>query len=201
MYQSVRECHTSTNNHSIAAWTFTEYTNDSISISHSQLCSAPSETVCIVTVCYPPSLRNTCVLPTNTCMSQLIADMQQRNCMTGAPQSDRSLWPTNLHRPCRGRLTVSAAIKEKSARQICCSKTLTSKPQSVDSVDKLCQQLVAFSNSRVSDRSSGVKEYNCVRDGWDSNVFHFWERYEGNEAMDNHNKLPQVAGFMESVSV
>ncbi|KAI8466752.1 MAG: hypothetical protein J3K34DRAFT_432696 [Monoraphidium minutum] len=82
---------------------------------------------------------------------------------------------------------------------VCCSKTLVSKPESVERVQKLCADVTQFSQARMDDRANGLHAFDCVRDQWEPNVFHFWERYESNVSLGRHNTLPEVTQFMEQV--
>lgn len=52
----------------------------------------------------------------------------------------------------------------------------------------------------MANRSNGIQEFTCAVDGWEKNVFHFWERYESNAALGRHNTKPEVVKFMEEVS-
>lgn len=99
----------------------------------------------------------------------------------------------------RRRLTVAAAIKSKSKRQVCCSKTLIATPDTVDQVQRLCADVTAYSQQVMDDRTSGINAFDCVRDQWEPNVFHFWERYDSNVALGRHNTSPEVTKFMEKV--
>lgn len=69
----------------------------------------------------------------------------------------------NARRP----LTVTAAIKSKSKRQVCCSKTLIARPEAVDEVQRLCADVTAFSQQRMDDRTSGLHAFDCVKDQWE----------------------------------
>lgn len=102
-------------------------------------------------------------------------------------------------RPQRGHLLVSAAVKAKSARQIACSKTLVAKPEHAEEVQQLCQQAMEFSQKQIGNRSSGIQEFTCSADGWEPNVFHFWERYDSNVSLGKHNTTPEMEQFMNQV--
>jgi len=91
-------------------------------------------------------------------------------------------------------------VKAESARQICCSKTLVAQAHEVDRVRKLCQEVADFSKTRMADRSNGIQEFAFMQDQWDSNVFHFWERYKSNVHMGRHNTTAEVVDFMEEVN-
>ncbi|KXZ52883.1 hypothetical protein GPECTOR_8g263 [Gonium pectorale] len=38
--------------------------------------------------------------------------------------------------------------------------------------------------------------FDCVRDGWETNTFHFWERYETTEAFGDHTAAPRMVQLM-----
>lgn len=67
----------------------------------------------------------------------------------------------------RRHAVTTAALKAKSSRQVCCSKTLVSRPESVDKVQELCAGVASFSQARIADRSSGVLVFDCMRDQWE----------------------------------
>lgn len=102
-------------------------------------------------------------------------------------------------RPQRGHLLIFAAVKAKSARQVACSKTLVAKPEHAEEVKQLCQQAMEFSQKQMGNRSSGIQEFTCSADGWEPNVFHFWERYDSNVSLGKHNTTPEIEQFMQKV--
>lgn len=61
-----------------------------------------------------------------------------------------------------------AAVKKSSARSIVCSKTLVALPGEEDRVLAMCQEVAAFSQEAMKERSKGIIEYNCsqVRLQW-----------------------------------
>lgn len=95
---------------------------------------------------------------------------------------------------------VTTAVKAKSARQVCCSKTLVAKPEHKAAVQQLCKEVTEFSTARMNDRSSGIQEFKCLVDSWEDNVVHFWERYESNVSLGRHNTTPEVEAFMNKVA-
>ncbi|KIY95772.1 hypothetical protein MNEG_12190 [Monoraphidium neglectum] len=138
-------------------------------------------------------------------MAPLGLQQQQQQQRQGAPLRGRRGGSFPLarapaaHAAVAGRrlLTVSAAIKAKSRREICCSKTLVAQPDMIDKVHKMCADVTAFSEARMGDPTSGVKAFECAKDRWEENVFHFWERYESNVALGRHNTTPEVSQFLE----
>jgi quinol monooxygenase YgiN len=57
-----------------------------------------------------------------------------------------------------------------------------------------------FSQKQIGNRSSGIQEFTCSADGWEPNVFHFWERYDSNVSLGKHNTTPEMEQFMNKVS-
>jgi quinol monooxygenase YgiN len=106
----------------------------------------------------------------------------------------------SMARSARGNLQVTAAVKAKSARHICCSKTLIAKPEHKEAVKQLCEEVMQFTKQQMAQKSNGIHEFQCLVDGWDDNVFHFWERYESNVTLGRHNTRPEVEAFMNKVS-
>ena len=154
-------------------------------------------------------------LPTLFCMMHRCLGMQQGwgvhtgSCMDARHPSytcRHTVWPsTRIPRlgapppPHRHRLQVSAAIKKRSEKNVVCVKVLHAKPQHVGDVHKLCEQLVASVQPAKSDRASGLLSFECSNDRWDSNVFHFWERYESNQALGRFNTRDDIKNFMTHV--
>ena len=65
------------------------------------------------------------------------------------------------------RVAVAAAVRAKSRRQVCCSKTLVARDGAVDQVAALCDGVAAFSRARAADRASGVLAFDVMRDQWE----------------------------------
>eukprot|EP00878_Enallax_costatus_P003742 GHUV01003958.1.p1 GENE.GHUV01003958.1~~GHUV01003958.1.p1 ORF type:complete len:295 (+),score=70.14 GHUV01003958.1:34-918(+) len=138
--------------------------------------------------------------------SQLLPESSVIAC--SSPSHSTMLLSPHIHtgahvdsrRGSRGSLLVTTAVKAKSARQVCCSKTVVARPEQTEAVQQLCKQLTQFSQQQMANRSNGIHEFTCAADGWDQNVFHFWERYESNTAMGRHNTRPEVVKFMEQVT-
>jgi hypothetical protein len=79
---------------------------------------------------------------------------------------------SSIHRPAaaaagRRRLTVVAAVRAKSKRQICCSKTLVARPETADEVARMCAEVTEFSQKQIGDKAAGVNTFDCVRDQWE----------------------------------
>ncbi len=93
------------------------------------------------------------------------------------------------------------AIKKTSEKNVVCVKTLVAHPQHIDKVQRLCQELLNSVQPCRADRlsQSGLLAFECSNDRWDSNVFHFWERYESNVAMGRFNNRDDMQRFMSNV--
>ncbi len=99
----------------------------------------------------------------------------------------------------RRALTCVCAVKQKSGKQVACTKTLVAKPDQQGKVAALVADLASFSLQRARDRASGVQVFEVVRDQFEPNTFHIWERYESNAALGRHNVLPEYQAFMSKV--
>ena len=99
----------------------------------------------------------------------------------------------------RGALLVQAAVKQRSAREVVISKTLIARPDAKDKVWTLCEEASARAKAAMADRDVGLRAFDCVRDGWDDNVFHFWERYESNVALGRYNSSEPVLEWYKQV--
>ena len=97
------------------------------------------------------------------------------------------------------RLIVTAAIKKSGAKHVICSKTLIAKPDQTKRLQKKCQDILDFSLGKASNAQNGIIEFSCSQDIYDKNVFHFWERYDGNTSLGRHNTTPEFVKFMEGV--
>jgi quinol monooxygenase YgiN len=73
------------------------------------------------------------------------------------------------------------------------------KPEHKEAVQQLCKEVTEFSTARMKERSNGIQEFNCMVDGWQDNVVHFWERYDSNVMLGRHNTTPEVETFMNKV--
>lgn len=98
------------------------------------------------------------------------------------------------------RLMITAAIKKSGAKHVICSKTLVAKPDQTKRLQKKCQDILDFSIGKASNPENGIIEFSCNQDIYDKNVFHFWERYDGNTNLGRHNTTPEFVKFMEGVS-
>jgi quinol monooxygenase YgiN len=98
------------------------------------------------------------------------------------------------------RLHVCAAIKKDTDKHVVCSKTLVGKPTQVKRLQRKCQDILDFSLGKAANKENGILEFTCSQDSYALNVFHFWERYDGNTSMGKHNTSPEFMKFMEGVS-
>mmetsp|Transcript_17482 Transcript_17482/g.48634 ORF Transcript_17482/g.48634 Transcript_17482/m.48634 type:complete len:247 (-) Transcript_17482:434-1174(-) len=103
-----------------------------------------------------------------------------------------------MHRP-RGRLHVCCAVKQRTGKQICCSKTLKANKGAEGEVEKLLQQVSDYSQNVQKDRKSGVILFQVAKDNFMEGTFHTWERYESVNDFSRHTMSPGVLKFMEGV--
>lgn len=99
----------------------------------------------------------------------------------------------------RTPLRVSCAVKLRADKNVVCSKTLVARPQDVDKVVALCEEVTAFSREQARLRESGILSFECVRDTWEPTTFHFYERYASNVHLGRHNTSEPFERFMQQV--
>jgi quinol monooxygenase YgiN len=109
----------------------------------------------------------------------------------------RPKWPSSrkLH-----KLHVSAAVKTTSRKQVACSRTLIAKPGQEEALEALCKEIVSFSKARMADTKTGLVAFECSKDMFEPNTYHFWEVYESNLALGKHSTLPELKQFMEKTN-
>lgn len=153
----------------------------------------PCSARCSISGCATSS-RVSCLLQTAP-LTPLLQQYQRRSALSAFPQKTGLLSGRGT---CR-HLQVSCAIKKGSEKNVVCSKTLIGKPGQEKRVRQRCKDIVDFSKGRMSVRTSGVLAFECVQDRFDTNVFHFWERYDSNVAMGRHNNTAEMQAFMKEV--
>lgn len=100
----------------------------------------------------------------------------------------------------RGPLRVACmAVKKAGSKQVVSSKTLVAKPESAEAVAKMAAELAQYSLDQMEDRSKGIVVFQVVRDAWETDTFHTWERYTSNTAMGKHNTSKPYLNFMTKV--
>ncbi|BDA43570.1 hypothetical protein COCOBI_04-5820 [Coccomyxa sp. Obi] len=99
----------------------------------------------------------------------------------------------------RGRLSVVAAVKKSSEKNVVCHKTLIAKPDKADKVAEMCKDILDFSHGKKSVRSNGIQEFAVSRDQFEPNVFYVWERYTSNADLGRHNSSTEFTAFMENI--
>ena len=112
-------------------------------------------------------------------------------------RADRAQLPRPSRR--RGQLAVVAAVKRKTDKHVVCSKTIVATPETAGRVVELCKGMMEFSQRRAAESDSGILAFDVSQDIYDSNVVHFWERYESNAQMGRHNTTPEFNKFMQDV--
>ncbi|KAG2499057.1 hypothetical protein HYH03_003242 [Edaphochlamys debaryana] len=105
---------------------------------------------------------------------------------------------TRPHRSSRtSRLEVVAARKVRSKKQVAVSRTLVAKQGHEADVARLAGEMLKFTAEEAQGNSNkGILAFDCVRDGWEANTFHFWERYETTTAFGEHTTNPKMVDFM-----
>ncbi len=77
--------------------------------------------------------------------------------------------------PQRPRVSTNA-IKSSGAKQVVFSKTILAKPNEVEKVAAVLGEILTYSEERAKDKASGIQSMQVVRDQFDTNVFHCYER-------------------------
>ena len=69
----------------------------------------------------------------------------------------------------------------------------------VDTVERMCRDIMDFSHGKQKVKSSGIMEFGVSRDQFEPHVFYTWERYDSNGSLGRHNTCPEFQAFMENV--
>lgn len=59
---------------------------------------------------------------------------------------------------------------------VVCSKTITAKPGEGDKVASVLQEMLAYTEERASVKENGIVSLTYVKDQYEENVFHCYER-------------------------
>lgn len=70
----------------------------------------------------------------------------------------------------------TSAVKKRHDKNVVCSKTMTALPEKREQVAKLLAEMVTYSEQRSADSNSGIVRFQCVRDSWEPDTFHCYER-------------------------
>ncbi|GFR43711.1 hypothetical protein Agub_g4821 [Astrephomene gubernaculifera] len=110
------------------------------------------------------------------------------------------------HRQCflpvqqsRRRLQPLAAQRVRSKRQIAVSRTLIAKKGHESQVASLAGEILKWTEQESQVSGKGILAFDCVRDGWEANTFHFWERYEDTTAFGTHSTAPRMMEMMKKL--
>jgi len=77
---------------------------------------------------------------------------------------------------------------------------LIAKPQDKEKVARMCADIAAYSLDEMKDRQKGIVVFQVVRDSWEDNVFHMWERYDSNANLGRHMTSEPYKEFMVKVN-
>ena len=100
----------------------------------------------------------------------------------------------------RRQLSVVAAVKRKSAKQVACSKTVIGKPAYARKLERMCQDISTYSRERQQDAKSGIICFHVSKDPQEGHVFHFWEVYESDQAFASHTGSVEMKAFLKNIS-
>ncbi|EFJ50920.1 hypothetical protein VOLCADRAFT_103706 [Volvox carteri f. nagariensis] len=101
--------------------------------------------------------------------------------------------------PSRQRLSVVAAHKARSLKQVAVSRTLIAKKDHEAQVASIAGEILKWSEQECEVAGKGIVAFDCVRDGWEANTFHFWERYVNTEAFGAHTTAPRMIELLEKL--
>ncbi|GIL98249.1 hypothetical protein Vretimale_3652 [Volvox reticuliferus] len=101
--------------------------------------------------------------------------------------------------PSRQRLSVVAAHRVRSQKQVAVSRTLIAKKDHEAQVASLAGEIMKWTEQESQVAGKGIVAFDCVRDGWEANTFHFWERYVSTEAFGAHTTAPQMVELLEKL--
>ncbi|GLC37742.1 hypothetical protein PLESTB_001472200 [Pleodorina starrii] len=99
----------------------------------------------------------------------------------------------------RRQLEVLAAHKARSRKQVAVSRTLVAKKDHEAEVARLAGEIMKWTQQECQVTGNGIVAFDCVRDGWEANTFHFWERYENTSAFGAHSTAPRMVELLEKM--
>ncbi|CAK9268137.1 unnamed protein product [Sphagnum jensenii] len=126
----------------------------------------------------------------------------------GGFQKGSHLGTTFVVRECRrvapfkyraGGLVVEAAKRVASGRSYVLSSTLKIQEGNEEEVSSLCKSILQWAVEKQTDKKSGIQCFECNVDPFEKNVFHFWERYESFQAMNDTRASLEHTKFMTDV--
>lgn len=84
------------------------------------------------------------------------------------------------------------SIRHVNTHRICLTVAqVYARPEHADALEAVYAE-----TTRLSASEPGIIYYCLARDGDDRNVFHFFERYTGRKAFEEHNSTPTVKKLM-----
>lgn len=100
----------------------------------------------------------------------------------------------------RRRCPPACAVKKGKEKNVVCTKTLIAKGEHRDDVERLCGEYYETIKGAYCGRRTGVLSFECNRDTFDDNVFHFFERYTTTDKFQDMMGKEETKTFLENVS-
>ncbi|GJP50262.1 hypothetical protein CLOM_g9400 [Closterium sp. NIES-68] len=97
------------------------------------------------------------------------------------------------------RLGVFAAKRVQSDRSLVLSSTLEVTPGKEKEAQELCKKICVWAEEKKKDRANGIIHFECTGDAYESNLIHFWERFDSFLSMNNIHASPDYTKFLEEV--
>eukprot|EP00210_Caulerpa_lentillifera_P002613 g2500.t1 len=99
----------------------------------------------------------------------------------------------------RRSISIEAAVKKTSLRNIICSKTLKVKEGSIEDAKRLCKGIAEHAISEMKDPSRGIISFEVFQDPHEEKQIHFFERYLDNTRMGQFNTSDEFQKFMTEI--
>lgn len=94
---------------------------------------------------------------------------------------------------------IRAAKKVVSGRSLVLSSTLVAEEAQTEKAINLCKKISEWAKEKQTDKSHGILYFECSSDAYDSNVIHFWERYDSFKSMNDIHASPEYSVFLDEV--
>ena len=91
---------------------------------------------------------------------------------------------------------ATSAIRKKAPKQIAVSRSITSRPEVIDKMGGLCQELYEHTLRVAADED--IQSFDFWKDP-DEPVFHFYEVYESDRAFTNYYNSDEMKDFLKKV--
>ncbi|BBN14298.1 hypothetical protein MPTK1_6g10490 [Marchantia polymorpha subsp. ruderalis] len=96
-------------------------------------------------------------------------------------------------------LVVEAAKRVQTGRSYVLSSTLNIEEGKEEEVAALCKDILVWAEEKKNVKGSGITVFECNVDPFEKNVFHFWERYDSFQIMNDIRASPEHTKFLNDV--